>query len=662
MTSREPADRREPPRRGAPRLLLALAAVAASWAAAPREASAQACFVTRSGGDFSYKQGPFKFIGANVRGLAFHGDGAIDAQLAAARDMGVNVVRIFIAKNNLNATQSGDKLANFLNRMAAVAPNMKALVALTDFYASTFYPDGARLTVQGDDAYYTGGLLSSAWFTGGYTTNYRPFALVITTRFKSDARIFGWELGNELKAGNATDMLNFAYTMGWAIRNTGVQQMVSTGYIGAWHAFNGTISNALLTQLYQGPYSSWPTSPFHYGTIHTYNNEQAPGNPFGYQHQDQDISWFGANGVPYVVGEGGFTGATTSGSCGAAFTGATWDGVSIPSGQFDRGPTVAATLNRYFDAKGADGYLQWGFLVGADNGEGDGCVGMDTHWHTDWTSMWNTYRARANALPAGGASCAGTCTATVPAARWRGEYFANPNLSGAPSLVRDDGDGAININFGTGGPGSCGVGSDNFSVRWTRTVSLAGGSWRFTATADDGVRLYVDGALVIDRWIDQGPTTYTADVALSAGNHTIVLAYYERGGGAQAALSWAPLAQVSTQRLDVRATMSGGLWITQCLPDLGGRYVWQTQSTGKDPYSRWANFMWPEGVTSGCGAPASGLYPLVFTSLPAGSYAGSWVTQCVGSGQRQHVYRIDTTVDAHPAAVFLYDEQNSACP
>ncbi len=61
-------------------------------------------------------------------------------------------------------------------------------------------------------------------------------------------------------------------------------------------------------------------------------------------------------------------------------------------------------------------------------------------------------------------------------------------------------------------------------------------------SADDGARLYVDGALVLDAWKDQAPTTYTVDVPLSAGPHGLRLDYYENGGGAVARLSWTRLA------------------------------------------------------------------------------------------------------------------------
>ena len=107
--------------------------------------------------------------------------------------------------------------------------------------------------------------------------------------------------------------------------------------------------------------------------------------------------------------------------------------------------------------------------------------------------------------------------------------------------MRDDGVGALAFDWGTGGPNSCGVGVDRFSARWSRTMSLDAGTWRFTATADDGVRLYVDGQLKIDAWIDQAPKSYSTDVALAAGSHSVVMEYYENAGGATATLSWAYL-------------------------------------------------------------------------------------------------------------------------
>jgi len=118
---------------------------------------------------------------------------------------------------------------------------------------------------------------------------------------------------------------------------------------------------------------------------------------------------------------------------------------------------------------------------------------------------------------------------------YSGQYFDNKTLTGTPKLTRTD--EVINFNWGSGSPDPL-IPSDNFSVRWTKTETFVAGSYKFSMTGDDGVRLYIDNVLVIDKWIDQGATTYTTTKTLSAGSHTIKMEYYENGGGAVAKLSY----------------------------------------------------------------------------------------------------------------------------
>jgi len=127
---------------------------------------------------------------------------------------------------------------------------------------------------------------------------------------------------------------------------------------------------------------------------------------------------------------------------------------------------------------------------------------------------------------------------------WRGEYYSNPDLVGTPVFVRND--STINFNFGVAGPGG-GIPGTNFSVRWTGSPYWEAGTYRFTATADDGVRLWVDGKL-IDEWHDQTPTPRTADVTLTAGNHPIKLEYFQHGNNASAILKWASIGNVEAWR------------------------------------------------------------------------------------------------------------------
>ena len=118
---------------------------------------------------------------------------------------------------------------------------------------------------------------------------------------------------------------------------------------------------------------------------------------------------------------------------------------------------------------------------------------------------------------------------------WHAAYYNNKNLEGTPVFERNDAD--INFNWLLDGPGN-GVGPDNFSVKWTRNTYFAAGTYRFFATVDDGLRLYVDDKLVIDAWRVQPATNYFGDLRLSPGNHTLRVEYYEEGGSASVGLSW----------------------------------------------------------------------------------------------------------------------------
>src|SRR5439155_1639036 len=101
---------------------------------------------------------------------------------------------------------------------------------------------------------------------------------------------------------------------------------------------------------------------------------------------------------------------------------------------------------------------------------------------------------------------------------------------------------------GAGGPAfTLTDGGTNFvsgdTVRWTGRFSLSKGNYPFTARADDGVRVFLDGAPIIDQWHDQPATTYTANVSLPAtGEHEIKVEYYERAGDAVIQVSWKAVA------------------------------------------------------------------------------------------------------------------------
>ena len=117
-----------------------------------------------------------------------------------------------------------------------------------------------------------------------------------------------------------------------------------------------------------------------------------------------------------------------------------------------------------------------------------------------------------------------------------GEYFNGLNFD---FLITSRIDPEVNFDWGGGNPVS-GVGADNFSVRWTgQIVPEFGEEYTFYTTTDDGVRLWIDGQLIIDKWIDQSPTEWSGAISLVAGQrYDIKLEYYEKGGGAVSKLFW----------------------------------------------------------------------------------------------------------------------------
>jgi hypothetical protein len=119
---------------------------------------------------------------------------------------------------------------------------------------------------------------------------------------------------------------------------------------------------------------------------------------------------------------------------------------------------------------------------------------------------------------------------------WRAEYFSNRKLSGGPALVRYD--PAVDFDWRLGSPDAA-IPADEFSVRWTRVLGFTPGTYRFYASCDDGVRIFVDGRLVVDAWRDQKlPNTRAGDIALGAGQHTVVVEYYEHADQASAHVWW----------------------------------------------------------------------------------------------------------------------------
>jgi uncharacterized protein YraI len=125
---------------------------------------------------------------------------------------------------------------------------------------------------------------------------------------------------------------------------------------------------------------------------------------------------------------------------------------------------------------------------------------------------------------------------------WTAQYFGNVDFYGSPLLTVAE--ASPSHNWGTGSPAP-NIPADNFSVRWTSFPTLTTGNYRLNVSADDGVRVYVDGILTINEWHVSAAATYTVTLALAAGQHFFQVDYYESGGLAFIDFSFTPVVDVA---------------------------------------------------------------------------------------------------------------------
>ncbi len=120
------------------------------------------------------------------------------------------------------------------------------------------------------------------------------------------------------------------------------------------------------------------------------------------------------------------------------------------------------------------------------------------------------------------------------------QYFHNSDFTGLAETRVEN----ISHNWGTGSP-AAGVDADSFSIRWTGQVAPAySETYTFQALSDEGVRVWIDGKLVIDDWTAHIRRNQQGSIALQAGQlYDIRVDYFEGTGNAQIELSWSSASQ-----------------------------------------------------------------------------------------------------------------------
>ena len=130
---------------------------------------------------------------------------------------------------------------------------------------------------------------------------------------------------------------------------------------------------------------------------------------------------------------------------------------------------------------------------------------------------------------------------STPTCAFRTAYYTNTLLTGDPAFERCE-SWPIDHDWGSGGP-TDGVTAlaDNFSARWTGDFHFPeDGDYTFSVRTRDGVRVWLDNTLIIDRWNNTTLYSYTAARTLTAGVHNVKIEYKELAGSALIAFHWEP--------------------------------------------------------------------------------------------------------------------------
>ncbi len=124
----------------------------------------------------------------------------------------------------------------------------------------------------------------------------------------------------------------------------------------------------------------------------------------------------------------------------------------------------------------------------------------------------------------------------LTAAGLTGQYFSDPSLQNV-AVTRTD--SHVSFDWGKNAP-MAGMPKDGFTVRWNGYVQAPKSeTFTFSAVSDDGVRLWVNGQLIINKWRVQSAKTSSGSIALEAGKYyAIKLEYFENLGYSSCKLKW----------------------------------------------------------------------------------------------------------------------------
>ncbi|GGA18244.1 hypothetical protein CYANOKiyG1_32640 [Okeania sp. KiyG1] len=196
-------------------------------------------------------------------------------------------------------------------------------------------------------------------------------------------------------------------------------------------------------------------------------------------------------------------------------------------------PTWGAIGGKYEKLGAADSFL--GFPTSGEIGLGDGWIIQNFEGgYILYKQGYPTIAYDTKAIDTLPADSGESSTSN-----WHAQYWNNKELTGSPQWSQYEEMSDLRFHAGNGAPvGTRGIEEDKFGGRWITTSYFDGGIYNFINRADDGVRVYLDGNLIIDKWKDSPFEEKRAFYAVEPGYHQVMVEYYENGFSAANHLRW----------------------------------------------------------------------------------------------------------------------------
>ncbi|WP_348823678.1 beta strand repeat-containing protein [Flavobacterium aestuarii] len=208
---------------------------------------------------------------------------------------------------------------------------------------------------------------------------------------------------------------------------------------------------------------------------------------------------------------------------------------------------------------------------------------------TAGTNTWrgHIYNWTGTAPPGGASPSSPSATNPFSSSQYAGYYDVgtetiNEGFGGDTACFKVFSDGTQRANIYT----------QQYAVRY-RMNTTKNGCYLVNITGDDGVRLYLNGSLILDKWVEQSSTTYNNVLVNLDGNDDFVFDYYENGGQNVVALTIVPF-DLSTNIITpstsavcsgTAVTLNGSSYLVNGAANPSLTFQWESSPTSTGPWT-----------------------------------------------------------------------------